>query len=90
MSIGNYAVVGTGSVVGSDVPEYAVVAGNPARLLKERARIPYDYVPAEASARAMEIWRRAAPANHRARSTRRTGDRPRAAITRRGGRSPTG
>jgi acetyltransferase-like isoleucine patch superfamily enzyme len=45
VSIGNYAVIGTGSVVTHDVPEYAVVAGNPARVVKERARIEYTYVP---------------------------------------------
>jgi maltose O-acetyltransferase len=43
--IGNYAVVGTGSVVSRDVPDYAVAVGNPARVVKERARIRYTYVP---------------------------------------------
>lgn len=43
--IGDYAVIGTGSVVTSDVPEYGVAAGNPARVVKERARIEYTYVP---------------------------------------------
>jgi maltose O-acetyltransferase len=43
--IGNYAVIGTGSVVTDDVPEYGVAAGNPARVVKERARIEYTYVP---------------------------------------------
>jgi maltose O-acetyltransferase len=43
--IGNYAVIGTGSVVTHDVPDYAVAAGNPARVVKERARIDYTYVP---------------------------------------------
>jgi maltose O-acetyltransferase len=43
--IGNYAVIGTGSVVTHDIPEYAVAAGNPARVVKERARIDYTYVP---------------------------------------------
>lgn len=32
--IGKYAVVGVGSVVTKDVPDYAVVAGNPARIIK--------------------------------------------------------
>lgn len=31
--IGNHAVVGTGSVVTKDVPDYAVVAGNPAKII---------------------------------------------------------
>jgi acetyltransferase-like isoleucine patch superfamily enzyme len=34
--IGDGAVVGAGSVVTKDVPPYAVVAGNPARVLKQR------------------------------------------------------
>jgi len=38
ITIGEFAVVGAGSVVTRDVPEYAVVAGNPARLLKKLPR----------------------------------------------------
>lgn len=45
--IGQCAVIGSGSVVPRDVPEYAVVAGNPARIVKERRRGDYTYVPAE-------------------------------------------
>jgi len=33
--IGEYAKVGAGAVVTKDVPDYAVVAGNPARIIKE-------------------------------------------------------
>lgn len=33
--IGAYAVVGAGAVVTKDVPAYAIVAGNPARVLKQ-------------------------------------------------------
>ena len=43
--IGSYAVIGTGSVVSGDVPDYGVAVGNPARVVKERARIRYTYVP---------------------------------------------
>lgn len=34
--IGNGAIVGSGAVVAKDVPSYAVVAGNPARVMKYR------------------------------------------------------
>ena len=32
-TIGNYALVGAGSVVTKDVPDYAVVVGNPAKII---------------------------------------------------------
>lgn len=34
VTIGEHAIVGAGSVVTKDVPAYAVVAGNPARVLR--------------------------------------------------------
>lgn len=34
VTIGKHAVVGAGSVVTHDVPEYTLVAGNPARIIK--------------------------------------------------------
>ncbi len=34
ITIGRHAVVGAGSVITKDVPPYAVVAGNPARIIK--------------------------------------------------------
>jgi len=34
--IGNGAIIGAGSIVTKDVPPYAIVAGNPARLIKMR------------------------------------------------------
>jgi acetyltransferase-like isoleucine patch superfamily enzyme len=43
--IGSHAVVGTGSVVSRDVPDYGVAVGNPARVVKERARVKYSYTP---------------------------------------------
>lgn len=36
ITIGNGAVVGAGSVVASDVPNYCIVAGNPARAVRWR------------------------------------------------------
>ena len=33
--IGDYCVVGAGSVVTKDVPDHTIVAGNPARVIKE-------------------------------------------------------
>lgn len=40
VTIGRGAVVGAGSVVTKDVPEYAIVAGNPARMIKRRNDLP--------------------------------------------------
>ena len=37
ITIGENAIVGAGSVVTRDVPAYAVVAGNPARVIKSLA-----------------------------------------------------
>ena len=34
LCVGRHAVVGAASVVTKDVPDYAVVAGNPARIIK--------------------------------------------------------
>jgi acetyltransferase-like isoleucine patch superfamily enzyme len=38
ITIGEYAIVGAGSVVTKDVPSHSVVAGNPARVLKDLPR----------------------------------------------------
>ena len=35
-NVGNKAIVAAGSIVISDVPEYAIVAGNPAKIIKIR------------------------------------------------------
>ena len=34
VTVGKYAIVGAGSIVTKDVPDYAVVVGNPARVIK--------------------------------------------------------
>ena len=41
INIGEGAVIGAGSVVTKDVPSYAVVGGNPAKLLKYRDKEQY-------------------------------------------------
>ena len=38
--IGNGAIIGAGSVVTKPVPEYAIVAGNPAKVIKYRNTTP--------------------------------------------------
>ena len=38
IKIGKFATVGAGAVVTRDVPDYAVVVGNPARVIKENPR----------------------------------------------------
>jgi len=47
VQLGEAAVIGTGSVVTRNVPPYAIAAGNPARVIRERARLTFRYVPAE-------------------------------------------
>jgi len=37
ITIGNGAVIGAGSVITKDVPEYAVVAGNPGKIIRYRS-----------------------------------------------------
>lgn len=47
VTIGRGAVVGAGSVVTKDVPDYAIVAGNPAKILKFRIKTsqsPYEVI----------------------------------------------
>ena len=34
VTVGKYAIVGAGSIVTKDVPDYAVAVGNPARVIK--------------------------------------------------------
>jgi UDP-2-acetamido-3-amino-2,3-dideoxy-glucuronate N-acetyltransferase len=42
VTVGEFAMVGAGSVVTKDVPPYAVVAGNPARILRRLPRARAD------------------------------------------------
>lgn len=46
ITIGEYAVVGAGAVVSYDVPPRKLVAGNPARVVKD---VPPDWLPATKS-----------------------------------------
>ena len=36
VTIGDHAIVAAGSVVTKDVPEWAIVGGNPAKIIKSR------------------------------------------------------
>ena len=36
VNVGNGAVIGAGSVVTKDVPDYAIVAGNPSKIIRYR------------------------------------------------------
>lgn len=46
VTIGEGAVVGAGAVVGRDVPPGAIVAGNPAKVVKERDAAEYERLKA--------------------------------------------
>ena len=42
--IGSHSIIGAGAVVRDDVPEYAIVAGNPAKVIKYRKANPENYM----------------------------------------------
>ena len=39
--VGDFSLIGAGSVVTKDVPPYTIVAGNPAKVLRERGELNY-------------------------------------------------
>lgn len=43
ITVGKYAVVASGAVVTKDVPDYAVVAGVPAKIVGQRKEKEYQY-----------------------------------------------
>lgn len=45
VSIGQGAIVGAGSVLTKDVPEWTIVAGNPARVIRELTVVERDGIP---------------------------------------------
>lgn len=49
VSIGDHAVVGMGSLVSKDIPAYAIVAGNPARLIGDRRKLSEEELAKVAS-----------------------------------------
>jgi len=48
-NVGNHCVIGAGAVVTEEVPDYAIMAGNPAKLVKSRA--PLNVSSGEPAAR---------------------------------------
>ena len=43
VKIGNYAVIGANSVVTKDIPDYAVVGGCPAKIIRIKREMAYEY-----------------------------------------------
>jgi acetyltransferase-like isoleucine patch superfamily enzyme len=47
ITVSEGAVVAAGAVVTKDVPPYAIVGGNPAKVIGERKKQPFSYVPGD-------------------------------------------
>ena len=43
VTIGDWAIIGAGSIVNRDVPSYCIVAGNPARIVKQYNKIEKEW-----------------------------------------------
>jgi maltose O-acetyltransferase len=56
VTIGEGAIVAAGSVVAKDVPEMAVVGGNPARVLKYRDRDSFERLKSEGRVFRKLVW----------------------------------
>ena len=53
--VGRHAIVGGGSVVVNAVPDYAIVAGNPARFIRDRRQTALTHAPDNAESESSEL-----------------------------------
>ena len=75
--IGSGVIVGAGAVVGGTVPDYAVVVGNPARVLRERERRRRRRRAPRRRTSTLTTWERWAPRRAPGRSEQGRRRRPR-------------